>query len=203
VLAATVPDAFTRLHLCDEDEHNVRALRHRLRDASLPMPPAIFHGDANSQIGGILRQIPGEGTISVVFADPYGLHLDFESVRQIAARRCDLIVLLADNMDALRNWAAYYITNPNSPLDRFMGEPGWREQLLSATSDRHVQIIRTRYVDRLRGELGYKFFDLERIKNDRGSDIYTLVYASKHKLGLKFWSEAGRIGVDKQRRLNF
>lgn len=85
----------------------------------------VVCGDANEHISHLLDRVPPKDALCVAFADPFGLHLDFSTVRHIADRRCDLIILLADNMDALRNWATYYDDNPDSTLDRFMGEPGW------------------------------------------------------------------------------
>lgn len=138
----------------------------------------------------------------MAFADPFGLHLDFETVCKLAECRCDLIILLADNMDALRNWATYYMDNPDSTLDRFMGEQGWRELLSGTSTDRQARALRERYQSRL-GELGYKHFAHERVQNSRGHDIYTLLYSSRSKVGLKFWHEAAKVDEGGQRRLEF
>jgi len=147
-----------------------------------------------------LEGIPAQGALSVAFADPYGLHLDYETVRTIAAKRCDLIILLADNMDALRNWATYYMNNPKSSLDRFMGEPGWRDILEKASSDRMAQALRERYEDRLRA-LGYEYFAHERVRNSKGTKLYTLVFASAHPTGLRFWRAAAAVDEGGQRKL--
>ena len=138
----------------------------------LPSPPQLIHGDANQCIEQIVSDIPQSGALTLVFADPYGLHFDFETVKILAGRRCDLIVLLADNMDALRNWAKYYKDNPNSNLDRFMGEPGWRDVLEESPTDRQAEALRDRYCERLKS-VGFKYFGWERVLNDRKRDIYT------------------------------
>jgi three-Cys-motif partner protein len=138
----------------------------------------------------------------MTFADPYGLHLDFETVRKIASVRSDLVVLLADNMDALRNWATYYFDNPNSSLDRFMGETGWRDVLTSTDRTKHAEALRERYLQRLRS-LGYTHFAHERFQNSRGADIYSLVYATRHERGLDFWHKASEVDEGGQRSLPF
>ncbi len=197
VLAATTSDPFTSVIACERDSTKADALRQRL-DRLASAPFEVLNGDANEVVSKICSQVPLHNSLSVAFADPFGLHFDFETARQLASRRCDLIVLLADNMDALRNWDAYYQGNPNSNLDRFMGEPGWRDILRESPTDQAAQRLRNRYTDRLR-TLGYQFFDFERIANSRNTEIYSLVYATKHKLGLEFWTKARQIDEGGQR----
>lgn len=200
LLAAQVRDPFTKLHLCESDPTKFDALRRRVARQTLHRPPQLIHGDANQCIDRIVSDIPSSGALTLVFADPYGLHFDFETVKVLADRRCDLIVLLADNMDALRNWAKYYKDNPNSNLDRFMGEPGWRDVLEESPTDRQAEALRDRYCERLKS-VGFKYFGWERVLNDRKRDIYTLLYASGSSVGLKFWEKASAIDEGGQRSL--
>lgn len=186
MLAGRVRYPFTQLHLCDADPSNTRALAVRLKDSRCPSPPRIVTGDANAHISYLLAGVPSRGALCITFADPFGLHLDFETVREIATRQSDLIVLVADNMDALRNWATYYVDNPESNLDRFMGQPGWRDVLRSAPSDRIAKSIRSMYQTQLEG-LQYKYFDSISVQNRSGRDIYSLMYASRSEAGIKIW----------------
>ncbi|MBK7403109.1 MAG: hypothetical protein IPJ41_00400 [Phycisphaerales bacterium] len=103
-------------------------------------------------------------------------------------------------MDALRNWARYYMDNPDSTLDRFMGERGWRDVLTASSTDKQAEALRCRYCERLR-EVGYEHFASERVKNSRGLDIYSLLYASRSAVGLKFWDQAASIDEGGQRNL--
>lgn len=200
MIAATVRDPFTHIHACELDGAKSAALDLRLRRLSLPNPPHVLRGDANKRIRELLAPIPRRGALCITFADPYGLHLDFATVEQVAGLQSDLIVLLADNMDAVRNWAAYYFNNADSSLDRFMGEGGWREELTKLATDRQAAAIRTRYEQKL-GELGYQFFEHQRVWNQRGRDIYTLLYASRSSVGLKFWREASKVDEGGQRSM--
>lgn len=199
-LAAKVRHPFAGLHLCDADETNVEALRIRLARLSLPSPPHIVHGDSNNVIDALLDPIPRRDTLCLVFADPFGLHLDFETIRKVAQVRADLIVLLADNMDALRNWAAYYRHDPESNLDRFMGEPGWRDLFETTPNDRRAEAFRDRYIARLR-TLGYRYFAHERVQNTSGRDIYLLLFASRSQAGEKLWNGVSRVDEGGQRKL--
>jgi three-Cys-motif partner protein len=200
VLAANSVDPFTSIRVCEADSLRHSALVARLRPAEQASQVIAVRGDANACITELIAGIPSSGSLSVAFADPYGLHLDFETVEALASVRADLIVLLADNMDALRNWATYYLDNAGSNLDRFMGEPGWRELLSQTPSDKQAEALRKRYEERLR-TLGYAHFGHERVMNDKGHDIYSLVYASRNAKGLEFWEKARAVDEGGQRSL--
>jgi three-Cys-motif partner protein len=198
VLAANCVNQFTGLHLCEADAAKTKALQVRL--GSVATRCSFFCADANECIDRVLADVPKSGSLSVTLADPFGLHLDFDTIRRVAERRSDLIVLLADNMDAARNWAEYYFDNPDSNLDRFMGERGWRDVLAQGASDAAGK-IRARYIERLKSKCGYTYTDSESIRNDQGRDIYSLIFASKDPLGLKFWNDARRVDETGQRSL--
>ena len=202
VIAAGVPDSFTGLHLCEQNPRLAGALRQRLAQRGVADCSRLIVGNINHVIDDLISGVPQSGALSIAFADPFGLHLDFETVQKLADRRCDLIVLLADNMDALRNWATYYMDNPDSSLDRFMGEPGWRELLSQTPAERQAEALRTRYCEQLK-TLGYAHFGSERVVNSSGRDIYTLLCASRNKLGLKFWREAAKVDEGGQQKLGF
>lgn len=201
ILAATTPVPFTQIHVCDQDAHNVKALTDRLSRVSLPSRPRILQGDANTKIKELVAAIPARGALCITFADPFGLHLDFETVEAVSKLNGDIVLLFADNMDALRNWSAYYRANPDSTLDRFMGEPGWRGLLESTSSELAASKLRKRYEDRLRERCGYSFFAYQRVQNSRDRDIYTLVYATKAKAGIRIWNNVS--GVDEQGQRSF
>jgi three-Cys-motif partner protein len=199
-LAAETPHAFTMMHLCDAESENVRALEHRLNKHCPNRPHRIVHGDANGVIQSILSNVPRTGALCVTFADPFGLHLDFDTVRALASRRSDLIVLLADNMDALRNWEAYYIENPKSSLDRFLGESGWRETFQATPQERQAQVLRERYEAQLQS-LGFRHFAHEPVQNTSGRDIYKLLFASGNEAGAKIWNGVSKVDEGGQRKL--
>lgn len=202
IVAAQVKDRFSRLVLCEKDPERAEALAKRLENFPQPQEPIVVCGDANDRVHELVSHVPVNRSLAVTFADPFGLHLDFEAIRAVAERRSDLIVLLPDRMDALRNWATYYLDNPESNLDRFMGESGWRDVLAEATTNMAAQRLRDRYIERLQ-TLGYEHFGYERIKNNHGAEIYVLVFASKHRRGLDFWEKAKSVDEGGQRTFDF
>lgn len=203
VLAANVPDSFTAIHCCEQDPEKAAALQQRLLRANLPVTPRVVVGDANECIDELLEPVPQRNALCVTFADPYGLHLSFDTLRRVAERRSDLIILLADNMDALRNWAKYYFDNPESNLDQHLGMGEWRERFTNTPSDGLAVAFREAYIEQLRDRVGYSHFGSVRVQNSQGVDIYTLVYAARHERGLDFWNKACAVDEGGQRSFDW
>ncbi len=200
LIAARMQDPFTYLHLCEQDQSNCDALKKRIEKHAPTSKYNIYKGNANENIDEILKGIPLRKCLAVAFVDPFGLHFDFETARKLSARKVDLIVLLADNMDAMRNWKCYYEANPNSNLDRFIGESGWRDAFNNSPKEKLPEEFRKRYTEQLR-TIGYSFFETTQVQNSNNRDIYTLLFASAHQLGLKFWDEAKSVDETGQREL--
>lgn len=200
MLAAQVRFPFTRLHLCDAKESSVTAIETRLRSLGNAISWTAVVGDANASIDQLIAGI-SKDALCVAFVDPYGLHFDFETARTLSQRvRADLIVLLADNMDALRNWKAYYDSNPQSSLDRFLGTSAWRDAFKRIPEDRHAQVLRELYQEQLK-TLGFNFFEFETVQNSADRDIYKLLYASRVEMGAKIWRGISAVDEGGQRRL--
>lgn len=201
LLAARVKYPFTQLHLCDREVNNTTALAKRLSSYSLPRTPKVYTGDANEKIQELLAAVPRRNALCMTFADPFGLHFDFTTAKAVAGLQSDLLILVADSMDALRNWAPYYLDNDKSPLDRFMGDRTWRDLLKSSSGDQQASRLRQMYRNNLE-TLGYAHFAEVRVQNSKDVDIYTLLYASKSKAGIKIWDgiskkdEGGQYQID-------
>jgi three-Cys-motif partner protein len=153
MIAAQAPYPFDGLHLCERDERKYDALVKRI---SLVRPDSqIMMGDANEQVLTITRAIP-DRTLSLCFLDPYGLHVDLQTLKILASKRMDLILFFPDRVDALRNWDAYYLNNPESNLDRCLGgSVDWRTRLQEAPAHCQAEILRNMYIEVIRTELKY------------------------------------------------
>jgi three-Cys-motif partner protein len=127
MIAAKAPKSFTRLHLCELNLQKYEALEKRV--GKIRPDSQILNGDANNEIHSIAKEIP-QGTLSLAFLDPYGLELDFDTLKVLAEKRADLIIFFPDRLDVLRNWKHYYFGDPNSKLDRHLGlDSNWRTPL--------------------------------------------------------------------------
>jgi three-Cys-motif partner protein len=183
LIAAKARHAFDRLHLCEKNRRKYNALISRINTAR--PDSQVLHGDANAKIRHVVREIP-EGTLSLAFLDPYGLHLDFETVKVLSDVRADLIIFFPDRLDALRNWERYYLNKPDSNLDRCLGAGAdWRSIIDRTPRDRLAEVLRGSYVKQIKS-LGYTEFEYERI-SAKDHPLYILIFCSRHPLAAKLW----------------
>jgi len=200
MIAAQAPYPFDRLHLCELDSKKYQTLEKRI---TIIRPNSqILKGDANKKIHKIVEDIP-QRTLSLAFLDPYGLHLDYETLKVLSNIRADLIIFFPDHLDALRNWEHTYLDNPESNLDRCLG-PGtnWRSLLNETPARRRAEVLRNLYVDQLKTQLEYTDFEYERISY-RGHPLYILIFCSRHKIAAKLWRGISGKKPDGQRTLRF
>jgi len=144
----------------------------------------ILNLNSNENISKILQSLPLENSITVAFLDPNAFDIDFNVYRELSKySSIDLIINFAKH-DLIRNKAIYKNGTSNKGNLGF-GCEDWPE---------HEREWLPFFKNKL-GELGFNALedDLElkaKIKTTSQTDIYYLLYASKNKLGLKFWREA-------------
>lgn len=200
LIAVQMPHRFTRLHPCESKKNRFQALTTRLVRFRQPNEPQLIHGDANEHVGEVVSHLP-DGALSVAFLDPYGLHLNFDTLRQLSTKRVDLIVFFPDHLDALRNWRIN-LRKPNSNLDRVLGTAAWRQLNDTVAQDLWGQELRKLYQQQI-GSLGYGYFDLTRIRSPIGQPLYVLMFCSKHETGGDFWKKAASKDPSGQRTFDF
>ena len=199
MIAAKAPHPFDRLHLCEKNKRRHNALK--LRIDEIRPDSQIFHGDANKKIHEIVKEIP-QGTLSLAFLDPSGLHLEFETLKVLSDIRADLIIFFPDHLDALRNWEKNYLDNPNSNLDRCLGSGAdWRSILNKTPRDRLAEVLRKLYIGQIKS-LGYTEFEYERIKM-KGHPLYILIFCSRHPVAAKLWRGISQKKPNGQRTFKF
>ncbi len=155
------------------------------------------------QVPVIAQAIP-EKTLSLCFLDPYGLHIDLQTMKTLTVKRMDLIVFFPDRVDALRNWAAYYLDNPESNLDRCFGSSiDWRARLRQTPAHRQAEVLRDTYVEVIRTELKYSEIDFERITTTSGQPLYYLIFCSRDPAGSRLWRRIAAKKPDGQRHFTW
>lgn len=157
------------------------------------------------KVAEILQQIPqnqkGFKVLCFCFVDPYSLNnLAFETIRKLASRSMDFLILIPSGMDANRN-VSYYISPSNTNVDRFLGTPKWREAWKKAELEkRSFGHYVTEFFDKQMKTLGYIYSGIEETVQIRSTEknlpLYHLAFFSRHKLGEKFWKEAKKYSND-------
>lgn len=204
LIALSLPDPFDAYVFADENPAAVDALKARVIRIEDRPGVSFVPGDANAEVGEIIARIPGdrgERALSFCFLDPYKLNIHFDTVRQLAdGRAIDFLILLALYVDANRNIQSY-IRDESPTIDRFLGEPGWREQWKAAekAGESIVEFLAKAYSSRMAG-LGYLPMALDQMVKIRSYDkrlpLYYLAFFSRHKTGLKFWREVLKYAKD-------
>jgi three-Cys-motif partner protein len=199
LIAVKAPHPFDKLHLCEKNKRKYAALKSRIGE--IKPDSQVLLGDANQKIREIIKAIP-QRTLSLAFLDPYGLHLDFETLKVLSDIRADLIIFFPDHLDALRNWEKRYLKNPASNLDRCLGLGfDWRSIMNKAPHDRRAEVLRELYVTQIQS-LGYTEFEYERIQM-KGHPLYILILCSCHPLAAKLWRGISRQKPDGQKTFPF
>lgn len=204
-------DSFNSYIFCDSDQTNVDALRTRLSNMSLERSFNVLHGDANLIVEEILRIAP-RGTrnnrvLSFCFLDPYKCsNLKFETIRQLASRYMDFLILIPSGMDAHRN-VGIYTQESNTILDDFFGDRSWRERW---ETESHNGVPFEQFVIRefSHSMEGLRYLDpgLENVATIRSQEknllLYRLVLYSRNQLGNQFWRETQKY-TNPQRGFDF
>ncbi|MGA2798644.1 MAG: three-Cys-motif partner protein TcmP [Thermoguttaceae bacterium] len=204
IIAAHAKKPFSKIIICEKNPLFAEACKSRLQKSGTQSIIEIVIGDCNSLIYNIIDKIP-EKTLTLAFVDPKGLDCEFNTIKALAnSRRTDFVVLFADAYDINRNYEHIYRPDPNSKLDKVLGpENDWRPRLDALTNPNHVtrrKLFADIYKSQLKKYLGYECPD-EKVMTCNRLPLYRLVYASKNKLGWKFWRDAVKEDSSGQRSL--
>jgi len=188
---------FTRVILSDLEPVNIAALHYRT--AQFGERVEIVSGDSNAMARELAGRLPPGLNLALI--DPFGLEpLRFETIRVLAeaGNKVDLFINFPTS-DLRRNHALY--RRPDNPVvANALGVPNWRERL--GTGDIALQAARL-FVESLAG-LGYTGVHNRMIRVQRGgSELYRIIFASKHRLGDDIWQSVVRNTPTGQRGLPF
>lgn len=200
ILALEIRDPFDRYVFCDADHEKLEALRQRAGREHGTADVRYVAGDVNERVPEILGELPrhqpGFRVLTFCFADPYKCrNLRFDTIRRLAERYMDFLVLIPSWMDANRN-QAHYVQETNSVLDEFFGDPGWRRVWSESPSSLRFGDFVTDHFGRQMAGLGYRYGGLQEAtlvrSTDRNLPLYHLVLFSRHQLGERFWKDVRR-----------
>ncbi len=126
-----LPERFDRYIFCERDTAKLAALKERIARGYPKSLVHIIAGDANERVADILGAIatPSKDfrVLAFCFVDPYALNnLQSSTIEALSQRYMDFLVLIPSGMDAHR-FESVYVKPNNKTIDRFLGDPGWRE----------------------------------------------------------------------------
>lgn len=195
--ALKVKDPFDKYIFCEEDPEKLEALKARAQRIAPAANVAYVLGDCNQRRDEILTEIPTDSrlnrVLSLCFADPFDIGLKFETIRSLATRRIDFLVLLALGMDANRNYE-HYVKHDAVKIDEFLGSKSWREQWSTAQWDaiKFVRFLADEFSKSM-AKLNYippPIYTMKEVKTyERNLSLYRLALFSRHERAYDFWSQ--------------
>jgi three-Cys-motif partner protein len=198
VLALQVKDRFDKYVFCEEVAQNLEALKIRAKEAAPDATIAYVQGDCNEQTSKILAEIPSgsktDSVLTLCFADPFDIGLEFDTIRHLAnARYIDFLILLALGMDANRNYENY-LREDADKIDKFLGSESWRERWATAKWDamkftRFLADEFTKSMATLRYIPPPRYTMKEVRSREKNLPLYRLAMFSRHERAYQYWSQ--------------
>jgi three-Cys-motif partner protein len=198
LLVLGMPEAFDKYIFCEEDKSFAEALETRCRRDFPNRNVKIITENANTSIDNIIAEMPRPGrnrkVLGFCFLDPFRMqNLYFSTIKALAQRFIDFLVLIPSSMDANRN-EHNYIQVRNKTFQNFVDNPEWRtrwnKEKASGKSFEHFVVDE---FGRSMQKLNYIDPGIRETKQIRSDDknlpLYRLALYSRSKLGAKFWRE--------------
>lgn len=207
ILALQVKDRFDKYVFCEESRENLRVLKLRASKVAPTSSIAYVPGDCNENVPKILAEIPhgsaSETVLSLCFADPFDIGLEFKTIRRLAeARFVDFLILLALGMDANRNYEQY-LREDADKIDRFLGSSNWRERWAAAQWDavKFTRFLADEFTESM-ASLGYipppRYTMKEVRSHEKNLPLYRLALFSRNERAYQYWDQVLKYSTDQK-----
>jgi three-Cys-motif partner protein len=183
-------DQFTEIFIADANTEYLRAAESRLHARGANVRP--FLGEAHIVVDQVIMALDPYG-LHFAFLDPYSLGaLPFSVIEKLASvKRMDLLIHVSA-MDLKRDLHNYI--RPKGPKDLDEFAPGWRDHVnIRQRQDLVRQEIFSHWRSLIKA-LGTAPNDcIEAVENSKSSDLYWLVFVSRHGLAHRLWNEIANV----------
>jgi three-Cys-motif partner protein len=186
-LAATAP--FTRTLVGDILKERASACQQRL--AALGAPAEAFPGPALATIKEMVAAVP-RNSLCMAYIDPYNLELlDFDILRTLSKIKTLDLAVNFSLMDLHRN-VDMELDPTRARFDA--AAPGWRDQTWAHTTNLAglPSNVFNYWCGLVKG-LGFQYSEaMPIVVNDRGSNLYRVVFFSRHPFPNKIWTSVAQ-----------
>lgn len=207
LLALKVKDPFDKYVFCEEKSNKLDALKIRATRTAPHADIAYVLGDCNKRTTEILARIPqgssGDTALSLCFADPFDISLEFKTIRALASSRyVDFLVLLALGMDANRNYELY-LREDADKVDKFLGSNSWRERWATAQWDaiKFTRFLADEFTKSM-ATLGYippPHYTMKEVRShEKNLALYRLALFSRNERAYKYWEQVLKYSTDQK-----
>ena len=203
ILALKCP--FDAFFFVENSRDTFESLRARVRSSAKSDRVRLFHNDCNAVVGDIVEAIhrvdharTGETwqSLNLAFVDPEGLEIHWDTIAAIGQKtRTDLIINFSTS-GLTRNIRQMSQHKSDNAFDRFFGTREWRTKYANLGARSESTTVRRAFIDFYAQRLGsMKYLTTgpngeHVILNSQNRQLYSLLCASKNKLGIEFFDEA-------------
>ena len=203
LLALTTRFAFDNLFLVEMGAQEFGALTARVGASDRKTHVKLYNKDCNTAVDEIVEHIGQSDaeyiagvwpSLNLAFLDPEGLEVQWQTVEKLAGlSRMDLIINFSTS-GITRNASLAAANEDDTTVDRFFGTREWRT-IYDEIRNQDSSVVRRTLIDfylRRLKDMGYveTVPQEKEFKNQRNVQIYTMIFASKNDLGIKFWNGA-------------
>lgn len=179
---------FTQYIFVEKDKRLMDALQQRCQNSPRRTDITFINDDCHASITQIVKAIP-DGSLTLAFIDPTDINIPLSTVQELSqtSHGVDLLINFQVGIDLKRNLSLYKLQGERSKLAALLGPDVDLDQLENS------QDVVKKYKQIIAG-LGYatvEFADIP-VHNRKRATMYFLFFASRNKIGLKFWNEIRR-----------
>ena len=132
LLAMNILSKFDKYIFCENDKERMQALKARVKRDYPDSDVSFIETDVNKKVEEVISNIPKHykefKVLTFCFVDPFNLkNLKFQTIRKLAEKYIDFLILIPSGMDANRN-ISYYIDESNTAVEDFTGASQWRDE---------------------------------------------------------------------------
>lgn len=207
LIALVIDHPFTQYRFNELNLEANEALQKRVQASPLANRVQIYQEDVNQVVDRVCEELHSQdirakkagkwSTFNIAFLDPEGLELHWSTVEKLAqVTRMDLIINFSTG-GILRSIGRGH----SQAIDQFFGTDEWQSnndiiQTVSTVKRRRALI--DLYRERLK-QFGY-YIEVDpnlggddiAVSNSKNAQVYSMIFASKHPLGDKFWKQASK-----------
>lgn len=199
LLALTADYPATHFWFNELDSSSKEALEQRVNASSLHRQVSISQGNANQVVHQICKEIKNRDqrtlSLNMAFLDPAGhTELNWTTVEELArVTKMDLIINFP-TQGIIRN-----VNEHPQTVDQFFGTTEWRKVFKPEANPASIRrALIDFYLERLK-DFGY-IVEIDpnlggddiAVNNSKNAQVYSMIFASKHSLGAKFWRAAAK-----------
>jgi len=188
---------FDKYILCEQNQEKREALEARVKRHAPTANVTFIAGSCDDLVDKIVSAIPQHSAantvLSLCFVDPNDIGIKFATLKALAQRYVDFIVLLALYMDALRA-EQHYVKNPTK-ISELLGTTSWPSRWVAAKQEGQefprflaeefaISMANMRYIPP-------PFYSMRKIfYYEKNYPLYALGLFSRNALAYKLWNDA-------------